>query len=308
MSTPAPDLTPAPELTASPALDRERRRIDAIDDQLQDLLRQRAEVVLEIARLKAHALKNAAGDGWYRPTREALVLRRLLARHRGPLPKTVMVRLWREILGAALRLQTDFRAAAFRPADGPGTSELARDHFGGAVPLALFSTPSQVVAQVADGKAQVGIVPLPQADEAQPWWPSLARQASGGQRIVARLPFAQADEKSGARSGEGLVVAVAKTEPTGRDRTLVALEGTATLSRARLREALDAAGLPPAYLIADLSAAGAGKSHYLADLSGHLGADDARLASLKTTLDGQVVSIVAIGAYAEPLGREELGA
>ena len=92
---------------AKPTLDALRAEIDAIDDQLHGLIMQRAQVALSIG-----ALKNSHGPeaGFMRPSREARLLRRLAAKEDGPLPKAVVIRLWREIIAGVLRLQGPFSA------------------------------------------------------------------------------------------------------------------------------------------------------------------------------------------------------
>ena len=57
------------------SLDALRREIDTVDDTLHDLLTQRAALVAEIG-----ALKSSERTTIFRPAREALLLRRLLAR------------------------------------------------------------------------------------------------------------------------------------------------------------------------------------------------------------------------------------
>ena len=68
-----------------------RGEIDEIDDALQDLLIRRAEVSHAIAKVKQPA--SVQGNGTIapalRPAREAAILRRLIARHRGDLPPRV---------------------------------------------------------------------------------------------------------------------------------------------------------------------------------------------------------------------------
>lgn len=86
MTAPSPDTT----------LDAIRREIDAIDDQLLDLLERRFSATRRVKATKA-------GDGSitsspFRPAREAVMLRRLLARAGAALPPDVLIRLWRVIL------------------------------------------------------------------------------------------------------------------------------------------------------------------------------------------------------------------
>ena len=76
---------------ASGSLDDLRRQIDEIDRMLHDLLIRRSEVVERIGALKGSERSN--GVVYLRPGREAVVLRRLIERHRGPLPKATLVRI-----------------------------------------------------------------------------------------------------------------------------------------------------------------------------------------------------------------------
>src|ERR1700758_2896810 len=88
-----------------------RRRIDAIDDQMHDLLMERAEIVAQVA-----ASKRGGDVAFYQPAREAQILRRLAARHHGILPVAPVLRIWREMLAATVRLETPFAVAVFVPA------------------------------------------------------------------------------------------------------------------------------------------------------------------------------------------------
>ncbi|MGH6989888.1 MAG: chorismate mutase, partial [Stellaceae bacterium] len=81
------------------SLEELRRRIDALDDRLHDLVMDRAELVAGVA-----ALKRSSGVPALRSGREAQILRRLVARHRGPLPRPSLVRLWRELLGGMVAI------------------------------------------------------------------------------------------------------------------------------------------------------------------------------------------------------------
>ena len=97
-----------------PQLEQLRRAIDAIDDQLHDLLMKRTELAGQITAAKRAAVPGVDGAGFMRPGREAQVIRRLAARHHGPFPKLAMVQLWREIMSAFVGLQTPFTVAVSR--------------------------------------------------------------------------------------------------------------------------------------------------------------------------------------------------
>ncbi|MGH6962604.1 MAG: chorismate mutase, partial [Dongiaceae bacterium] len=89
---------------ADSAIDDLRRQIDEIDTHLHDLLIRRSAVVAEIGALKGDGGEGNR-NGFFRPGREALIIRRLVERHRGSLPRATIVRMWREMLSATLRQQ-----------------------------------------------------------------------------------------------------------------------------------------------------------------------------------------------------------
>ena len=147
------------------ALAQLRAQLDAIDDQIHDLLMRRAAVVESVAR-----------DGGkvgtkIRPGREAAILRRLLARHTGAWPAQAIVRIWREIFGAALIIEGGQTMAV---CDGDGGAErlaLAREHFGPLTPVRRHHNPAQTLADLARDNAQLAILPPPaEDDEAHGGW------------------------------------------------------------------------------------------------------------------------------------------
>ncbi|MFN3076717.1 MAG: chorismate mutase [Alphaproteobacteria bacterium] len=221
----------------APSLSELRRELDSIDDALHDLVMRRTELVQRIA---------AESEGGEMPRlvpgREAGVLRRLLARHSGPFPKSVIVRLWRELFSAQRSLQFPFALAVFMPKRGAGYLELAREHYGTYTTTTTYTSSSQVVRAVTDGSAAVGILPIPQEDDTGAWWPALMSDAPGTPRVIARLPFTG----PGPGRGDGIeAMAIARStqDPTGNDRTLLVLETASGISRASLRRAMTDTGL-----------------------------------------------------------------
>ena len=275
-----------------------RRRIDSIDDRIQDLLIERTEIVTDIAQIKQKDSAQA-----YRPGREAAVVRRLLERHHGDFPKSVIVRLWRELLGATTRLQGDFAVAVYRTAEASAYWDLAREHFGNSLQLKAFSSEGQVIAAVAERSMAAGVVPLPQHDDVSPWWSNLLRDSDDGLQVVARLPFAAAERQ---QIFEALVIGGSADEQTDDDRSLIAIEVEPAISRARLWDELSKLDLAPSLLVADDAAARIGSSLHLADLPGFILADDKRFENLPTMSDQRSNRITRIGGYAAPLRQEDL--
>ncbi|MBC7950350.1 MAG: chorismate mutase [Rhodospirillaceae bacterium] len=279
--------------TDTASLDRLRREIDRIDNQLHDLLMERVGLVEKIAGAKAQT------GIPLRPGREAMVLRRLVARHQGALPKQALVRIWREIMGALVGLQQPFTIAVYQPARGAGYIELAKNHFGVVWPQIVHLTPGHVVRMVADGQASVGVVPIPTAADAEPWWLSLTSAAENLPRVVARLPVLASDADPGKPEPlEALVVACRDHDDTGDDRTLVAVETAPDVSRDRLRAAFAAARLDSAAMVATHRAEGVWR--HLVEITGYVTQADDRLAELVGTKD-PVTHVRVIGGYAVQL-------
>ena len=115
-----------------------RQRIDEIDDRLQDLLIERLEIVANVAAHKRDKGAIAA----HQPAREAEIIRRLVRRSKGGFPAATLVRLWRELLSATVRLQSSFAVAVYAPPQAPGYWDLARDHYGSHTPIVPYRSTS----------------------------------------------------------------------------------------------------------------------------------------------------------------------
>ena len=115
-----------------------RTRIDQIDLQIQTLINQRAVCAQQVAQAKQQEYEAAQKKGekidllFYRPEREAQVLRSVIARNQGPLDADAMARIFREIMSACLALEKPMQVAYFGP-EGTYTHAAALKHFGHAV-------------------------------------------------------------------------------------------------------------------------------------------------------------------------------
>jgi chorismate mutase len=268
-----------PSVVQPAALAAARAEFDSIDDAVHDLLMRRAALS---AQLTANGMK--ANGASFRPGREAMILRRLFARHHGPMPRATVARLWREVISSSLRLQSNFTVATMA-----GAEPLARGHFGLDTPLRTHATPSRALAALSAGEASVAILPSP-ADGEPPeaaWWASLDAPRL---QVVGALPFLM---QPGQLLPSALVVARFGADATPRDRGLIRLERAPNTSRDAVVAALTAAGLPPLRLI--LSADGL---RALAEVKGLVIPEDPRLASLAP------LRAAAIGGYAEPEPEE----
>tara|TARA_B100000674_G_scaffold286849_2_gene237395 strand:+ start:6786 stop:7700 length:915 start_codon:yes stop_codon:yes gene_type:complete len=273
-----------------------REELDSIDNALHDLLMRRAEI--------AAGVRASKGDApVWRPAREAQILRRLMMRHTGPFPKATIIQLWREIVSAMVRLQGEFAVAVYAPDGERLCRDMARDHFGGETPLLLHSSARAVLNAVQEGTATVGVLPIPEDSEEAAWWPTLAGIAQGGEvSVCARLPFAPIAPVNG---DSALCVAAMTPDESGDDRSFFVLRTNPEVSRARLNDAIAAAGIKPVRLIG-MGVPMDGASVFLAELEEFAGPDDSRIARLTDPDNGIAESAIFLGIYATPFSSDDI--
>jgi chorismate mutase / prephenate dehydratase len=268
-----------------------RARIDQIDDQLHDLVMARAALIDEV-----RSRKGKDPMAIIQPAREIAVLRRLAARHHGPVPFTAITRIWREIIAAIAHMQQPLAIAVYAPDDLPGSWDLARDHFGSTVPITAHGTVNQVIRAVTERSAMVGILPMPLEQEADPWWRHLLSVDAAAPRVFARLPLGA----RGNARGAGSVLAIASNvgDFTTVDRSLVALEMPGQISRAKLTAGLKSAGLD-ASMLAFLGRDGVYWT--FAEIDGPVATSDPRLDELRAQLGMPINAVYHLGGYADPV-------
>jgi len=141
---------------AKPDLAAVRAQIDGIDHQIQTLIAERAQFARQVGKAKG---KLAAAVDYYRPEREAQVLRRVVDRNDGPLSDAELVRLFREIMSACLAQQEPLKIGYLGP-EGTFSQQAVRKQFGhSAMGLPLASI-EEVFDEVAAGNADFGVVPV----------------------------------------------------------------------------------------------------------------------------------------------------
>jgi chorismate mutase len=258
---------------AAPSLEAVRQRIDALDSELLRLVDERAS----LARIVA-AAKEAAGDGErfaLRPAREAQILRRLIGAERGAANPSLIVRIWREMIGDSLSVQGPFHLSVWGGKDPGRAVELARHRFGAAPPLRQTAKPEEAIAEARrpGGVAICALTP----DNA--WWGRLLAEPQ--LKVFAALPCLVAWGPMSA-----LAVAGVDVEPTGDDRTFWVTDAAGAASA--IEEALSRDGVA-----AELVVEAGGLKLFV--LAGFYQGDDARLARAPGRLTG------VIGAAPAPL-------
>jgi chorismate mutase/prephenate dehydratase len=142
------------------ALQGLRGKIDALDAELEELISQRARYAKEIGVLKG--ITSTAE--FYRPEREAQVLRRVVERNKGPLRNEEMVRLFREMMSACLAQEEPLKVAYLGP-EGTFTQSAVLKHFGHSVHALSVPTIDEVFHEVEAGTADFGVAPIENSSE-----------------------------------------------------------------------------------------------------------------------------------------------
>ena len=141
---------------SEPDLAALRRDIDAVDEKIQRLINERARFAQQVAVAKG---ADASAVDFFRPEREAQVLRGVVERNAGPLTDEEMVRLFREIMSACLAQEEPLKIAYLGP-EGTFTQTAVYKHFGHSVRALSMATIDEVFHDVEAGSADFGVVPI----------------------------------------------------------------------------------------------------------------------------------------------------
>jgi len=132
-------------------LDKLRKEIDRIDDELLAALERRAGVVQKVGELKGKAPA-------YRPEREAQILRRVASSSR-VLSREAKTAVFREIISACRGLEEAIRVAYLGP-EGTFSEQAVRKHFGAAVQAKPAASVDDAFRSAESGATQFTVVPV----------------------------------------------------------------------------------------------------------------------------------------------------
>jgi chorismate mutase / prephenate dehydratase len=156
---PKPDLQPSQDPSQ---LNSIRDRIDDIDKRIHELLNERAQFAQQVGKSKRSEGLSTAD--FYKPEREAQVLRKALERNKGPLRNEEIARLFREIMSACLAQQEPLKVAFLGP-EGTFSQQAVLKHFGHSVRALPLTSIGEVFEEVQAGHADFGIVPIENSTE-----------------------------------------------------------------------------------------------------------------------------------------------
>jgi chorismate mutase/prephenate dehydratase len=135
-----------------------RRKIDAIDDKIVELLNERMVYAKEIGKLKRRE-----GKAVFRPDRENKILKRLTEKS-DLFPKPALLSVYRHIFSASLKAEAPLTIAYLGPA-ATFTHQAAEQRFGSQSNLVPVKDIPDVFLEVEKGKADYGVVPIENSSE-----------------------------------------------------------------------------------------------------------------------------------------------
>ena len=138
-------------------IERLRREIDALDDELLKLINRRAAAASRIGALKA-------GAPAYRPERETEILRRVADNNPGPLAAERVTAVFREVISACRGLEEAIRVTYLGP-EGTFSEQAVRQHFGRAVEAVPVASVDEAFRRCEARAVQFTVVPVENSTE-----------------------------------------------------------------------------------------------------------------------------------------------
>jgi chorismate mutase/prephenate dehydratase len=132
-----------------------RGKIGSVDERIQRLIAERARYAKEIGVIKGLT----STVEFFRPEREAQVLRMVVERNDGPLRDEEMVRLLRELMSACLAQEEPLKVAYLGP-EGTFTQSAVLKHFGHSARGLPLGSVEEVFEELEAGHADFGVVPV----------------------------------------------------------------------------------------------------------------------------------------------------
>lgn len=267
-----------------------RTKIDAVDQQIITLLRERCGYVRKVGMTKK--ARQESGRSFIRSGREADMVRAMYTTFAdGEFPPLAAAHLWRIIIAASLSLESGLTVSSYFSEKQQDIYWLSREYFGNFTPISRQTTMRRVVADVIDNKAEVGALPVPGQAPDESWWLKLPEDV----KIFACVPFIiEGDEPPSV-----LLLARVEPEPTGDDVTLLIVETRQDVSQSRLKAAFDKHKVGVSWLKQE-NFPSEHRAH-LIEMKGFYTLQDTVLQELRQELGASLVAMRLLGSYAVPI-------
>ena len=137
-------------------LEKLRKKIDEIDEQIVTLFNERAKVVIGVGEIKR---KDKNAPPIYAPDREQAVMAKIKRHNKGPLPDRTLMAIYREMMSGSFFLERPLRIAYLGP-DGSFSHTAAMMKFGQSVEYEPQTDIRGVFDEINHERCDLGIVPI----------------------------------------------------------------------------------------------------------------------------------------------------
>ena len=138
-----------------------RKNIDRIDNKIHDLLIERAEVVEKVVEEKKKSKESNIVV--YRPAREHEILKRIIQRHKGNLPKNSLINIWRNLISSYIAMQAELNLSFSNTLE-----KIVNNHFGTDIKKKKDKTALEALKSLDKNEVNISILPYPSNDN--DWW------------------------------------------------------------------------------------------------------------------------------------------
>lgn len=193
-------------------LDKLRKEIDQIDDEILSLLKKR---MIKVAKVGEYKTRNR--DKFFiRSARESDMIRSIVAKSADTnLPPSAIISIWRKIITSANIYEQDLKIGVWNPEGDSSLAYIIKDYYLNDISLENFRDISNLFAAA---NREINIIAFPHFKERElKWWKEISKQGVE-LKIYARLPFL-------VNFGQEIFIAAAKNmEQSSDDKTLLVFD------------------------------------------------------------------------------------
>ncbi len=215
-----------------------RSEIDAIDNEIINLLRSRMAIIAKVAEFKS---KNNY-KFFIRSAREADMIKDLQKKCDFPFPKSAIFDIWRKIISSSNFLEQKLKITIHNPKNIPDYFYLVKQYYGDFLPINSQKSAKNIISQINKNQIQIGVFTLKQETNNQKWWEIISNSKSQA-KIFALIVKTNGAEKTIHAQNDLFLVANKEAEKSKQDNSILTLRISADISQNKILSTLEKANL-----------------------------------------------------------------
>jgi len=214
-----------------------RNEIDAIDNQIIELIKKRMSIIPMVSELK----KNNNEKFYIKSAREADMVKNLVSKVEGNYLKQAIVNIWRKIICVANMEEQVLRIGIHNPRSIADYGYLVKDHFLAQVNIVNFDSATNLIAEMQNGLINIGVFLLPHENDdfekkdsfQENWWINMANNQIG-LKIYCKIPFVEFSTDKKMSNIQLVATAIKSPEQSMRDSTIICLEANLQFTKSQI--------------------------------------------------------------------------